>query len=312
MHFQLLYLSMNMLTCKLQGGLGNQLFQIYTTIAHADRINSRFFFFNVTELKNSVTDRHTYWGSIFSKLQPFLVNPEKIKQEDIGIIREKGFTYSQLPIILTGDQTKRPRMQMQMQMLHGYFQSYKYFDEYCYTINRILRLDEHKVRLTNKYLKLINDDQPISMHFRRADYKNLPKCYVLLDADYYKTALRRIIVATTNPNQNQNKSKPLNKVLYFCEDQDLEDVDKMILDIKSEFPTIVFERADPELEDWEQLILMSLCRHNIIANSTFSWWGAYLNTSREKIVVCPTMWFGEAMRQSHDLKDIFPPDWMKI
>jgi hypothetical protein len=175
-------------------------------------------------------------------LQPFLVDPEKIRQEDIGIIREKGFTYSALPIILTGDKSKR--------MLHGYFQSYKYFDEHCYTINRMLRLDEHKVRLTNKYLKLINEDQPISMHFRRADYKKLPKCYVLLNTDYYKTALIRIIVATTNPNPN--KSKPLNKVLYFCEDQDLEDIDKMILDIKGEFPTIAFERADPELEDWEQ------------------------------------------------------------
>jgi len=299
-----------MLTCKLQGGLGNQLFQIYTTIAHADRINSRFFFFNVTELKNSVTDRHTYWKTFFSKLQPFLVDPEKIRQEDIGIIREKGFTYSPLPIILTGDQTKRSQTHMHMRMLNGYFQSYKYFDEHCYTINRMLKLDEHKVRLTNKYLKLINEDRPISMHFRRADYKKLPKCYVLLNTDYYKTALRRIIVATTNPNPNQ--TKPLNKVLYFCEDQDLEDIDKMILDIKGEFPTIVFERVDPELEDWEQLILMSLCRHNIIANSTFSWWGAYLNTSRHKIVVCPTMWFGEAMRQSHDLRDIFPPDWIKI
>jgi hypothetical protein len=191
-----------------------------------------------------------------------------------------------------------------IQMLDGYFQSYKYFDEYYDTINRMLRLDALKVVLTNKYLKLINEDQSISMHFRRGDYKFLPKYYVLLNVDYYKAALARVLEA--NPDDN------LKKVLYFCEDQDLEDVDKMILDIKDEFPTILFIRADPLLEDWEQLILMSLCRHNIIANSTFSWWGAYLNTSREKTVIYPSTWFGSSLQQTHDVKDLFLKEWIKI
>jgi hypothetical protein len=170
----------------------------------------------------------------------------------------------------------------------------------------MLRIDDYKVSLTNKYLKLINEDKPISMHFRRGDYKNLPNFYILLNTDYYKTGLRHVL------NINADKPDKLNKVLYFCEDQDLEDVDKMILDIKTEFPTILFIRADPELEDWEQLILMSLCRHNIIANSTFSWWGAYLNTSRDKTVVCPLTWFGSSLQQTHDVKDLFLKEWIKI
>jgi hypothetical protein len=289
-----------MLTCNLLGGLGNQLFQIYTTIAHADRINSRFFFFNTVELKSSVTDRHTYWDTFLSRLQPFLVNPATINQNEVGIIREKGFAYSALPI----RETTRETTPKKIQMLSGYFQSYKYFDEYYYTINRMLRIDDYKVSLTNKYLKLINEDRPISMHFRRGDYKNLPKFYILLNTEYYIAGLRHIL--------NINTGDSLNKVLYFCEDQDVEDVDNMIQTIRREFPAILFERADPFLEDWEQLILMSLCRHNIIANSTFSWWGAYLNTSRDKTVVCPLSWFGPTLQQSHNLKDLFLPEWIKI
>ena len=72
----------------------------------------------------------------------------------------------------------------------------------------------------------------------------------------------------------------------------------------------MFLRADPELEDWEQLILMSLCRYNIIANSTFSWWGAYLNTNRKKKVVYPLTWFGPRIK--HGLQDLFPLDWIGL
>ena len=280
-----------MLSCKLQGGLGNQLFQIYTTIAHAELTNSKFFFSNAYELKSVVTDRHTYWNAFLSKLSPFLLDCALIEPENVIIIKEKGFTYNPLSI----------NNQDKIRILSGYFQSPKYFDNYFLTINRLLKMDEHKVRLTNKYLKLINEDKPISMHFRLGDYKKLPNHYMILNAEYYKTALRRVL--------NKNAETV---VLYFCEEPDLEEVDNMIQNIRMDFPDITFLRADPELEDWEQLILMSLCKHNIIANSTFSWWGAYLNTSREKMVVCPLTWFGPKLQQSHDLKDLFPDDWIKI
>lgn len=281
-----------MLTCNLQGGLGNQLFQIYTTVAHAELTNSKFFFSNIKELKSSVTDRHTYWDTFLTTLKPFLLEPELIDKTNLVIIKEKGFTYSPLSI----------NNLSKIRILSGYFQSYKYFDNNFSAINRLLKIDDLKVILTNKYLKLINEDKPISMHFRLGDYKKLVHHYVILNAEYYKAALNYIL--ETN---SFNK-----KVLYFCEEPDLEEVDNMIQHIRMDFPGLTFLRADPELADWEQLILMSLCKHNIIANSTFSWWGAYLNTSREKIVVCPLTWFGPRLQQSHDLKDLFPESWIKI
>ena len=284
-----------MITCNLQGGIVNQLFQIYTTIAYAYNANSRFFFSNIKELKSPVTDRHTYWDTFLSSLKPFLLDPELINKDNIVIVKEKGFTYNGLPLPL-------PISEKKIMMLSGYFQSSKYFDMFFQTINRLLRIDNHKVRLTNKYLKLINEDHPISMHFRLGDYKKLPSFYIILSIDYYRTALNCIL--ETNDH--------MKTVLYFCEDQDLEEVEATIAILKTEFPTLEFERADPLLEDWEQLILMSLCRHNIIANSTFSWWGAYLNIYRQKMVVCPLTWFGSKLQQSHNLRDLYPENWIKI
>jgi hypothetical protein len=285
-----------MLTCKLQGGLGNQLFQIYTTIAYAIQTNQKFIFLNVYELKSSVTDRYTYWNNFLKSLIPFLMDPGLINKDNLVIIREKGFTYDVLPLPLPLHISDK-----KIKVLNGYFQSFKYFNNYFQTINRLLKIDDIKVELTNKYRKLINDELPTSMHFRLGDYKKLPDHYVILLVDYYRAALKYLLL--TNPVTN---------ILYFCEEQDLEDVELTIGILKAEFPTIVFLRADPELEDWEQLILMSLCRNNIIANSTFSWWGAYLNTYRQKKVIYPATWFGSKLQKTHDTKDLFPADWIKI
>ena len=287
----MIYLSM--LTCKLQGGLGNQLFQIYTTIAYAIETNQKFIFLNVHELKSSVTDRHTYWNNFLKSLKPFLIDPELINKDKLVIIKEKGFTYEVLPLSLAIQKNK-------IKVLNGYFQSFKYFNNYFQTINRLLKIDDIKVELTNKYRKLINDELPTSIHFRLGDYKKLLEHYTILSVDYYREALNCLLEINVVT------------VLYFCEEQDLEDVEIIISILKTDFPVIKFLRADPELEDWEQLILMSLCRNNIIANSTFSWWGAYLNIYRQKKVIYPATWFGPKLQKTHDTNDLFPVDWIKI
>jgi hypothetical protein len=280
-----------MISCNLHGGLGNQLFQIYTTIAYAIQRNKKFFFLNVEELKSSLTNRHTYWDSFLKRLKPFLIDPELMNKDNLVIIQEKEFSYNTLSIGLDS----------KIKMLQGYFQSPKYFDDYLQTINRLLKIDDIKVNLTNKYRKLINDELPTSMHFRLGDYKKKPEHYLILQVEYYRAALNCIL-----------ETNSITKVLYFCEEQDLEDVKTTIATLKLEFPNIEFIRADPELKDWEQLILMSLCRNNIIANSTFSWWGAYLNIYRQKKVIYPNTWFGPKLQKTHNTKDLFPADWIKI
>jgi hypothetical protein len=72
-----------------------------------------------------------------------------------------------------------------------------------------------------------------------------------------------------------------------------------------------FHKVPDMFEDWKQMLLMSVCDHNIIANSTFSWWSADLNQNPGKIVCYPGTWFGPALKK-HDTRDLFPKEWIKV
>ena len=118
--------------------------------------------------------------------------------------------------------------------------------------------------------------------------------------EYYKKSLDYILnYIDYNPN-----------VLYFCEDQDIDEVNETIKKLSVEYPSIQFLRAPNILNDWQQLLLMSACRNNIIANSSFSWWSAYINNYSDKLVCYPSTWFGPACDK--ETTDLFPPYWIKI
>jgi hypothetical protein len=103
------------------------------------------------------------------------------------------------------------------------------------------------------------------------------------------------------------------RVLYFCEQEDGEIVDQMIQTQFRDFRNIEFVKVDDEIEDWKQMLLMSLCDSHIIANSTFSWWGAYMNPCLTKTVTYPRQWFGPNLAHiDMEASDLFPVDWIKI
>jgi hypothetical protein len=118
--------------------------------------------------------------------------------------------------------------------------------------------------------------------------------------EYYRDALTYI--------QNQDNSTI--NVLYFCEEEDIDDVLVTIDKLKGHFPDFIFERAPNSLCDWQQLLLMSCCKNNIIANSSFSWWAAWFNTNMNKCVCYPKVWFGPNVQ--HDTRDLCPPEWTAI
>ena len=285
-----------MISCKLCGGLGNQLFQIFTVISYALQYNKSFFFLNNYQLgsgTNGDTIRYTYWKTFLSELRPFLKNKNELPE--LTTIYEQEFAYTEL----FGNSTDL--------LLVGYFQSYKYFDMYKTMICKLLRLDSKKKQVKTKYAYNFNDIHSISMHFRFGDYKNYPTIYNLLVYDYYKDALQYIIHSMLETNTERKEIF----VFYFCEEESMSDAKPILDKLTTSFPKITFVKANTRMEDWEQLLLMSVCEHNIIANSTFSWWGAYLNTNDEKIVCYPEQWFAPEVTNK-PLHDLCSDYWVAI
>ena len=274
-----------MITCNLLGGLGNQLFQIFTVIAYAIDCDNLPEFIYSTHTPG-ITKRMTYWDTFLSPLY-FMISSEKLPDRaSIQFIREESFAYKKLPLVNKNNHA----------LLLGYFQSYKYFANHYSKICRLLKLENQKQEIRNS----INYDleNTISLHFRIGDYKQIQEYHGIMPVSYYINAIRFVLDKSNKREWN---------VLYFCEDQDVDEVSVMLVVLKEMFPTLTFERSNTLTEDWQELLLMSCCSHNIIANSTFSWWGAYFNVNYQKIVCYPNQWFGPALK--YDTKDLCPDYW---
>lgn len=283
-----------MITCNLMGGLGNQIFQIFATISYAIKSKNQFKFLNLASLgEGSTTVRYTFWDKFFISLKPFLISD---LPQPLNVIREEGFPYNELPIY---------EMVNKNVVIFGYFQSYKYFQENYAIIYRMLHIDKMKHDLLDnltlsspEYLDLEN---AVSMHFRIGDYKKIQEFHPLATYRYYENSL--LYINSKLPNKEFN-------ILYFCEDSDIDDVLTIVNKLTLKFPMYKFQRGEKSLEDWQQMLLMSCCHHNIIANSSFSWWSAYLNSWTDKVICYPSVWFGQCAR--NDTKDLCPAHWVKI
>ena len=275
-----------MITCNLMGGLGNQLFQIFATIAYSIRVKQPFRFLYTDFLGK----RQTYWNTFLLSLKGFTTT---VPLDNSVTLKERGFGYNELPIL--------QNIEYQNVSLYGYFQSYKYFDSHYETLCKIIRLDNQKNKIKQKYLHAYDCDKLISMHFRLGDYKMLPDYHPIMTYKYYFNCIQHII-STTNSQELH--------ILYFCEKDDNTVVHKTIKMLSVAFPVCKFIKAVDTITDWEQLLMMSCCHHNIIANSTFSWWGAYFNRYTDKIVCYPSVWFGP--KNPVSTADLFPISWNKI
>lgn len=280
-----------MITCNLMGGLGNQIFQIFTTISYSIDSNNQIKFLDIDKLGGgSTTIRYTYWNSFFTRLKPFLIKELPIIN---NVVREKNFTYNKISM---------NELINKNIMLYGYFQSYKYFQKNYELICRIIEIKTMKTNVLTKINYSKEDlERTISMHFRLGDYKKFSNFHPLATYNFYEKSLEYMETKLVDEYYS---------ILYFCEDEDHDEVLQFINKLKETFPNFNFKRGENSLEDWEQLLLMSCCHHNIIANSSFSWWAAYFNSNKDKIVCYPSVWFGESA--NIDTKDLCPIEWVKI
>ena len=165
--------------------------------------------------------------------------------------------------------------------IKGWFQSEEYFK----SIRPILLKEfvpRKKLRIPGKLRAALNDSESVSLHVRRGDYVRLN---LALDIGYYVKAMEHMEQIYENP-------------IFVVFSDDLEWVKKN-LPINGRF---ILANDDKNLKDYEELFLMSRCRSNIISNSTFSWWGAWLNQNRNKVVIAPKKWY-KAQR------NIVPKEW---
>jgi hypothetical protein len=281
-------------SCNLKGGLGNQLFQIFATISYGKKYDRSVIFPYSEELRTG-TIRNTYWHSFLKGLLPFTTYGENMYKKNTElmiypILREQGFQFQNLADVANDNV-----------ILDGYYQSYKYFENDIDFIYQQISLKDLQQQVKDKSASYFTGDTNVSMHFRIGDYKAIQDCHPVMTYEYYHKALSQI--ETGCPGKKIN-------VMYFHETVDTTDVNIIINKLKQEHSSVQFTRVKDELSDWEQVLLMSCCNHNIIANSTFSWWGAYFNTNNNRIVCFPSLWFGS--RLSHNTKDLFPSDWVKI
>lgn len=277
-------------THRLMGGLGNQLFQIFTTISYALKYK-RSFIFKYDDLSTGRSDRTTFWNTLFMPIMMYTQQKypsEKYPLTDITHISEQSFDFHDLPV---------PNITDKNIALHGYFQSEQYFIEKYKDIYDLIRIDFQKNLLKKAYPEY-DFQNLVSLHFRLGDYKKLPDVHPIMNYEYYQNSVQYIV------NNSENRH-----FLYFCEKEDNDTVSNIIEKLKQTFNDCFFIKADDTIIDWKQLLMMSCCQHNIIANSSFSWWGAYFNSNEKKIVCYPDVWFGKNMLCC--TKDLCPPQWIQ-
>lgn len=271
-------------TVRLMGGLGNQLFQIFAMLAYSQQYGHSTLFVSC-----DLGNRATYWETVFKEL----ITTPSFGTEPFKTYSEPFFHYNPLPQISTDFE------------LFGYFQSPKYFAQYEDLIFLKLGFHEKQKQVLSQY-SIKETTTTIAMHFRLGDYKHLPDYHPILPLSYYEKALAKIV----------QKDLTTTTVLCFFEEEDDEFVWKeRIQPLQKQFPLLEFQRIDTSIPEWQQMFLISGCRHFIIANSTFSWWGAYLGTTLNKtnndhgqIICYPQTWFGPALADKY-IQDLFPSHW---
>ncbi|MEE9454587.1 MAG: alpha-1,2-fucosyltransferase [Paracoccaceae bacterium] len=176
--------------------------------------------------------------------------------------------------------------------LHGYWQSEKYFTRHAPQIRKDFTLKVNPSGQNAEMLDRIRGCNAVSIHVRRGDYIT-DTSYQTCDLDYYKTALQHVVDATGK--------EPV--VFIFSDDPNW----------VSDNLSVPFERVVVDINDgdhgYEDMRLMACCQNNIIANSSFSWWGAWLNTAPDKVVVAPEKWFVNPKMHN---PDITPENWVRL
>ncbi|MGE4398302.1 MAG: alpha-1,2-fucosyltransferase [Campylobacterales bacterium] len=295
------------IVAKIFGGLGNQMFQYAFGVSLAKMHNAdllvdirscssspRGFMlsnFNITEKIANEDEIKKFEGVVKlgrNTFANFLSSPFKymkyLTQRNCRI-PERSHSYNEYNLHFNGNA-----------YIYGAWQSPKYF---CNIRNELHKIYTLKSKIDDKNLNILEKiakTNSVSIHIRRGDYvsEKYKNDFVQLDINYYEKAIGYI------------KNKYPDAVFFIFSND--------INWCKNNFGhsnTFKYVDQNSELAGHIDMYLMSQCKHNIIANSTFSWWGAWLNQNESKIVICPSKWFGPNLK-NHSIRDLYEESWIKL
>lgn len=282
---------------KFNGGLGNQMFQYAFGYAMEKETGVETFFdmsffekkyarpyeLGVFSLKvNQVED---YWLKL--KLKAMWKLRKKLKKRkffELTFFPEPHFHYYKYAFQI------RPNT-----YIEGFFQSEKYFKKYEDDLHNAFKFKTRPSKFNQYMIEQMSESNSVSVHIRRGDYvqkKRYQDLYATCSLDYYKRGVEHIANKYPNPR------------LYVFSD----DIQWVKANWNLPYET-VFVNHNTADQNFEDIRLMSNCKHNIIANSSFSWWGAWLNKNPQKIVIAPKKWFND---KRINQEDVIPEAWVRL
>lgn len=321
-----------MIVVRLFGGLGNQMFQYaaarrlaykHNTVLKIDRIPliqdgyrtyglscfnilenfvNPIYMFKLCPIEGLRKTCGTIFGKrisslisrrIFDKFSPMTkfcqryhqFDPEKQKLPDLieGHFLSQRFYHFDPDVLDASDNV----------YMLGSWQSEKFFKDIELVIRNDFSFKLPQIGKNKEIAKMIQDSESVSVHIRGGDYinnKSTREAHETCGIGYYLRGVELIAEMVKSPQ-------------FFIFSDDIVWARK---NLKPSFPTIFVDRNNP---DYEDMRLMSQCRHNIIANSSFSWWGAWLNSNTKKNVIAPKKWLN---LRNFNTKDVIPEAWIKL
>ena len=263
----------------LHSGLGNQMFMLFNMLSYyIDNCDDYVIYCNTTEFK---TERY-YWDTMFSNLKDKIsYTCDIVNKND-----EKEFHYNKIPEYDNDV------------VLKGFYQSDKYFRHNINKIKNILDIDNKIANVKQEFPEYFNR-KTIAIHFRIGNYYSLQNLHPIKPVQYYLNALKELA--------NRDIMLQDYNILLFCQDIDNNIVNEYIKIINNHYPNMNYKKVADNIPDWKQMLLMSSCDNFIIANSTFSWMGAYL--ANKNYVIAPEVWFGPYYK-NNKLHDLRPENWI--
>ncbi len=275
---------------KLLGGLGNQMFQYAFGQLLENDVYYDLSWFEYSKNSKNVTHRNYELDFFDIQIKKLTRKQAKKYKKDNKFLSLFGVKTCLRKIIEHPTNIYNPNLLKEKEgIFEGFFQCAQYYEPIR---EKLLKdfIPKNEINLENKkILEQILSTNSVSLHVRRGDYLKLQNIHGLCDVSYYEKAIEHISNHTKEPH-------------FFLFSDDIEWVKE---NLKMSYPYTIVDINHGDKSPWD-MWLMKHCKHNIIANSSFSWWGAWLNENPNKIVIAPQKW------TVNNNTDIIPSNWERI